>query len=290
VSEMDDVRGRLQRASWQVIAPDRPFERLIERRNRRRRGQRLASGALAFVITGAVVGGALLALSRMEKDPAGVAIGGLTLRPGEYFYLRIQSSEESDGHIRELETWWATDGSGEVRNRSTRQDKYPFPPSGTYGRGDFPTFIANVSELSVDPETLSRQLRDGPLTDWVGPDPEPLWLWKVITTILLEAPSAGPDLRAALFEVAQELPGVSTIEDTEDRLGRPALALEIRNDGGRWMMFFDPSAHQLIAWSFTYEGGPASWIVLDSGIVGAPGERPRGDDWLVAPLSRHSPR
>ena len=47
--EMSDVRERLRRASGLVTPPDRPFERMIERRDRKRRSQRLASAAVAQV-------------------------------------------------------------------------------------------------------------------------------------------------------------------------------------------------------------------------------------------------
>jgi hypothetical protein len=67
---------------------------------------------------------------------------------------RIHNSEAVDGHIRDEETWWALDGSGEVRNRSTRQDKYPGLPTGVYDAGEFPAELfagKDVSELSTDP-------------------------------------------------------------------------------------------------------------------------------------------
>jgi len=282
VSKMDDVRERLQRASMYVSLPDRPFVRLIGRRDRKQRRQRVMSAAVALGVAVTAVGGGLAILSGLEKEPSVPSVGGLSLRPGEYFYLRIQSSEAVDGHIRDLETWWSTVGSGEVRNRSTRQDKYPTPLSGRFGPGEFPIDVAASEDLSSDPDALAAQLHDDPWAGQAADQPE--GLWDVITYILLEAPNVPADVRAALFEVAQDVPGVTTIEDTEDRLGRSAVALEFSIDGGRWTMHFDPRTHQLIAWSFTYRAGPVSWMVLESGIVEAPGMRPRGDDWLVSPL------
>jgi len=279
---MDDVRERLQRASRYVTLPDRPFDRLVDRRDRRRRGQRLTAAALALGVAVTAVGGGLAVLSGLEKQPS-AAVGGLSLRPGEYFYLRIQSSEAVDGHIRDLETWWATDDSGEVRNRSTRQDKYPTPPSGTFGPGEFPIDIAASDDLSSEPEALAAQLHDDLWGAGQGAE-QPEELWDVISYLLLEAPNLPADVRAALFEVAKGVPGVTTTEDTEDRLGRGAVALEFSIDGGSWTMYFDPRTHQMITWSFSYKGGRVSWIVLESGIVASPGERPHGDGWLVSPL------
>ncbi|HWL90220.1 MAG TPA: hypothetical protein VNP90_02540 [Actinomycetota bacterium] len=279
---MDDVRERLKRASCQVTLPDDPFGRLIEKRDRRRRRQRSSSAVLAIGVAAAAVGGGLAVLSDLEKEPSVPAVGRLSLRPGEYFYLRIRSSEAVDGHIRNLETWWATDGSGEVRNRSTRQDKYPTPPSGTFGPGEFPINIAISDDLSSDPDELSAQLHADPWAAQAAEQPE--GLWDVISHLLLEAPNAPADVRAALFAVAKDVPGVTTIEGTEDRLGRSAVALEFSIDGGTWTMHFDPRTQQMIAWSFSYKGGRVSWIVLESGIVESPGARPRGDGWLVSPL------
>ena len=279
---MSDVRERLQRASRELTLPVQPFDRLIERRDRRQRRQRLASGALALGVAAAAVGGSLVILSGLEKEPRVPGVGGLSLRPGEYFYLRIRSSEAVDGHIGDLETWWATDGSGEVRNRSTRQDKYPSPPSGTFGPGEFPVETTVSDRLSPDPEELLAELRRDP---WAGQAAEqPEGLWDVATHLLKMAPEVPPDVRAALFEIVSDLRGVTTIEHTEDRLGRSAVAVEFSIDGGRWTMHFDPRTHQLIAWSFTYKGGPVSWMVLESGIVESRGARPQGDGWLVSPL------
>ena len=280
---MDDVRDRLQRASGYVTVPERPFERLIEKRDRDRRRSRVASAVLAGVVAIGVVGGAMTMLSRLGKEPRRAAVGGLALQPGQYFYLRIQSSEEKvDGHIRDLETWWAIDGSGEVRNRSTRQDKYPTPRSGRYGPGAFPVDITMSDDLSADPEELLAQLRQDLWASQSVDQPE--GLWDVISHLLLEAPNAAPDVRAALFEVVKDLPRVITIEGAHDRLERDAVVLEFSASEITWTMHFDPDTHQLIAWTSVYAGGSASWIVLESAIVGSRGERPDGDDWLVPPL------
>ncbi|MGH2681582.1 MAG: hypothetical protein ACRDG8_14105 [Actinomycetota bacterium] len=282
---MDDVRERLQRASRHVDVPDRPFDRLIERRDRRRRDQRIASAAVALVVATTAIGGAMTLLSRLEKDSRGTEVGGLALGPEQYFYLRVRSSEAVDGWIRDLETWWALDRSGEVRNRSTRQDKYPTPPSGTYGPGEFPVDIAAAEGLSSDPEELSSQLSVDPWASQAAEQPE--GRWDVVSHLLLEAPSAPADVRAALFEVAKDLPGVTATQET-DRLGRDAVALELSMDEFSWTMHFDPRTHQLIAWTSVYDDGPPSWVVLESGIVGSRGERPVGDGWLVPPLPRGS--
>jgi hypothetical protein len=276
---MDDVRDRLRRASELVAPPDRSFDRMLERRDRNRQRQRLASAAMALAIGAAAVGGGVTLLSQLGRDPHDAVGTGwqptrrLALRPGEYFYLRVTSDRAIDGHLRDLETWWASDGSGEVRNRSTRQDKYPYPPSGAYGEDEFPESY-DVSSLATDPEVLESQLRDGTFEGHIA--------------LLLETPYASPELRAAVFDVASGIEGVTLIEDVHDPAGRPAIALETSerdgNDIATWRTYFDPGTHQALAWAFETTRGGSAWILLESAIVGAPGERPDPDEWLVPPI------
>jgi hypothetical protein len=279
---MSDVRDRLRHASRLVTAPDRPFERLVERRDRRQRNQRLASAVVALAIAAGVAGGSVALLSGLERNHVGPGQGGerpvastpnLTIAADQYFYLKIESSRAADGWVRDEQTWWAADGSGEVRNAGTRQDKYPQLPGGTYGPATFP-IQRDVSGLSKDPSELAAQLGEGAFGRWLQGEPEPHRLWDNATTLLLEFPNATPDLRAALFEVAARQAGVRTITDAHDPAGRDATALEFASGKATWTMYFDPGAHQLMAWTSTYEGNPPAWVILDSGIVDSPGDVP----------------
>jgi hypothetical protein len=288
---MDDVRDRLRNASELVTLPDRPFNRMVERRDRKRRSQRLSSAALAFAIAAAAVGGGLILLSRLGQSSHDVVGTGwqptrpLTLHPGEYFYLRVESFHlGEDGYIRDEETWWALDGSGEVWNRSTRQDKYPYPPSGTYGRGAFPIW-SDVSELSSDASVLAAQLRQEPWNHFEG-QPESERMWDLVSFLLTELPTPTPDLRAALFDVAKDINGVTMTENYSDPVDRAAISLKFSDakNGITWRMYFDPGTHQAMAWSFRSGRGGEGWVVLGSGIVDAAGARPDGEQGLVPPL------
>jgi hypothetical protein len=279
---MADVRERLRNATEFVTIPERPFERMIERRDRKRRSQRLASAAVAFAVAAAAVGGGVILLSRLGQDQVDTGGGwqptkALAMQPGDYFYLRVESSEAVDGHIRDVETWWGLDGSGEIRNRSTRQDKYPYPPSGVYGEGEFPEPYA-LSWLSTDPEVLAAQLREATF----GGD-----------FALPETPYASPEVRAALFDVASTSEGVTVIEDVHDSADRPAIALETSERDGAftetWRTYFDPGTHQAIAWTYSSSRGGSAWLLLESGIVDEAGAMPRLDEWLVPPLEGQAP-
>jgi hypothetical protein len=276
---MDDVRSRLRSASQLAVVPDRAFDRLRERRDRERGRQRLASLMVAALIgVGSFAGVALLTTGLREDPGTAVSTGWessrrLALDPGEYFYLRITSDEAEDGRVRDEETWWAPDGSGEVRNRGTRLDKYPYPPPGGYERGRFPIWLHGVSSLSTDPAVLAEQLREATY-DW--------------EMLLLETPYATPELRAAVFEVARGLQGITVLNDTRDPGGRRAIALETSERDGpfaaTWRSYFDPGTHQALAWTFESTRGGSAWILLESAIVDAPGEAPESSEWLVPPV------
>jgi hypothetical protein len=287
---MADVRERLKNASEFVTLAERPFERLLERRDRRRRSQRLASAAVAFAIAAAAVGGGVILLSRLGQDQVDTGGGwhstkALALRPGEYFYLRVESSEAEDGHIRDEETWWGLDGSGEVRNRSTRQDKYPYPPSGTYGPGVFPIW-SDVSDLSTDPSLLAAQLRQEPWNHF-DVQPESERMWDLVSFLLTELPPPTPDLRAALFDVARGIEGVSVTQNDRDPVDRAAISLSFSDaeNGAMWRLYFDPGTHQVMAWTFRSDRGGESLQIFESGIVDASGARPEGEEWLVPPTA-----
>ena len=281
---MTDVRERLKNATEFVTLPERPFERLLEKRDRRRRSQRLASAAVAFAMAAAAVGGGVVLLSGLWQDRHDAPGTGwqptrrLALRSGEYFYLRVESDEAGeDGWVRDVQTWWASDGSGEVRNRSTRQDKYPYPPSGVYGKGEFPEPY-DLSWLSTDPEVLAAQLRKATFGGDFG---------------LPDTPCVSPEVRAALFDVASTFEGVTVIEDVHDSAGRPAIALETSERDGAftatWRTYFDPGTHQAIAWTFSSSRGGSAWLLLESAIVDEAGAVPRLDQWLVPPLEGSAP-
>ena len=274
---MTDVKTRLRDAGRLVSPRDRPFDRLVERRDRARRRGRVMSLVVALSVAGGAVGGGLFLLKGVDGGTPDAATGWqpsrrLALRPGEYFYLRVTSDEAADGWVRDVETWWNPDGSGEVRNRSSRQDKYPYPPSGVYGEGEFPEPY-DVSWLSTDSEVLAAQLREATFGGDFG---------------LPETPYASPEVRAALFEVASGSLGVTVIGDVRDPAGRLAVALETSESDGAftatWRTYFDPGTHQALAWTFESTRGGSAWILLQSAIVDAPGEAPEPDEWLVPPV------
>ncbi len=306
---MDDasLRTRLRAASQLLVPPDPDLdlEWLSLRRDRRRRRERLTAASVGLILTVTLVVGALaglhLASRSTNADAAGGGLSGSVSEPallaGQYLYL--DRTEVAPGGLIVTETWWTTDDSGRLAFDCTIPDcsnAYGAPPTGTFDAGKFPT-DDNVSGLSADPSVLLQQLEQR--TAPGGRSPEPPFspgpeltpgvtagsLWDAVTNIL-EDPTGGPDLRAALFDVAYGIPGVQVQTDVTDPAGRAAIALELATPGGGApaTLYFDPSTHQLMA-----EGEPpgtigsSGYTLYSEGIVSSIDTTPSGAQWLFPP-------
>jgi hypothetical protein len=188
------------------------------------------------------------------------------------------------------ETWWAPDGSGELRFRTDRPDKYvPHPPVGVYGKGGFPLLSQqDLSELSTDPAILAEQVRERADRDGVS-------MWRVVLRLLDAevSPQALPELRAALFEVAARFDGVVRDDGVQDPVGRDAMALAFVDKGEcdhgqcpHWVLFFSPGTHQLMAESVGFSEEPVPFRVIESAIVDSNGAEPADEQLLFPRASR----
>ncbi|HEX9410387.1 MAG TPA: hypothetical protein VF986_01640 [Actinomycetota bacterium] len=311
----EELGERLRQASRTVLVPEDPVERLYLRRATKRRRERLTAAVVAMVLFVAAVGGTLFALRGVWDKHRGIPGSGewtpdrpLELQPGQYFYLK-GTDFGFDGSRQDQQTWWAPDGSGELRFDTNRPDKYePMRQEGVYGKGQFPEiFGTDLSALSTDPKVLEEQLRERSAqnTFEFAPDgPGPVTsgrLWGAIRRLLdFEwSPNAPPELRAALFEVAAGLDGVTRQDGAQDPVGREALVLKLDelvpgvNDQGerteytmRWELFFDPGTHQMMAEAVGFDALPVPFEILESAIVDARGAEPT-DDQLLFPKPVH---
>ena len=69
---MSDVRTILERGVSGATPPPDGFERMLRRRDRKRRNERIAAGVVALAITiGIAVGGSAILRSAPENQPAG---------------------------------------------------------------------------------------------------------------------------------------------------------------------------------------------------------------------------
>jgi hypothetical protein len=284
---MTDLGERLRRSGRALPAPqDDPLERLIRRRDRKRRNERLLAAAVSLALVGGVLGGTLAVLShvgsgRGQQSPAagGNVLGGSlgprtgsapALADGSFVYrTQVHSSQESftagsstvDHLSFMIQTWWANDGSGRVEYTCITPDcenSYGFGPTGVFDPGQFPT-DDDMTGLSADPEKLVLELIARSSDD--GSSPEPAFspgpelkpgvtVGAVLDAIvnILDDPNGSPELKAACFDVARSMPTVEEADDASDPAGRPAIRLRFSMDTwGSVDYFFDPATHLLMA-------------------------------------------
>ena len=300
---MDDRDlATLLRDASRRVTPTADLDSVEQRREsgRRRRQHRDAFAAVALSV--AVIGGILGALRFQAHSVAHDRVGDGSrklaaqpaLLPGQFLY--IKRAIVSDAGRIVTETWWANDDSGRIDFHCTIPDcgnVYGPPPTGLFGPGTFPT-DDDVTGLSADPSVLLGQLEER--TAPGGHSPEPAFspgpeltpgvtagsLWDAVSNIL-DDPTGGPDLRAALFGVASGIPGAIVHQGVTDPAGRPAVGVELDSigaGGGTSWLYFDPDTHQLMA-----AGAPGSsnYTLFDEGVVGSTDAPPAGGEWLFPP-------
>ena len=104
---MSDVRTILERGVSGATPPPDGFERMLRRRDRKRRNERIAAGVVALAITiGIAVGGSAILRSAPENPPVGTK-GTPILREGEVLQVggdgvTLVASDPATGHQRVL--------------------------------------------------------------------------------------------------------------------------------------------------------------------------------------------
>jgi hypothetical protein len=279
--------------------------RRYHRRRRTAIGVAAAAVALAIAVPIALPGG-----GTGGADPAAAALlHRVALRaaqqppdpapgPGQYLYTRSESSPTllyvvGDGstflfstpNIRE--SWIGSDGSGRILNTPgdvifpTERDRAAWiaagaPPLAEWvvdGDDEFDhfdpgelTYPDRYADLPADPEELlelieRRELIGGPRGDWET--------FAIIGDLLRET-YMPPKVRAALYQLAAELPGVELVGRVVDGAGRPGVAVAYTNWNSdapnRWELIFDPTTAELL--------GEGEVLVADSTVdieSGGPG-------------------
>src|SRR5438552_6711675 len=154
-----DVTQRLRISSSAATPPEPAYERLMDRRDRRRRNGRLASGIMAFVVLGAGIAVAAVAFvghgQGVRHATGGFAASGsdpgLVAGPGQYYYWKTQRVMSGPDVVEEM--WWGEDGAGRDRVDSANP-RYGVLNGETWQPGDFPgvfPFETDLSGLSTDP-------------------------------------------------------------------------------------------------------------------------------------------
>jgi hypothetical protein len=206
----------------------------------------------------------LRAARTAANRPAAAALG-----PGQFIYTKVEALwgeyvESPNGpaavafRIHTREDWNRADGSGhdhEVEGHMlfpTAADAayfYKHEPSFVGGRsgsesyGPGPPNYNQLSKAPTDPVKLkelieSRKLGYGP--------PGDAETFQIIGD-LLRRTGAPPAVRAALYTIASQLPGVELIGPTRDQLGRPGTGVAYVSRGQRDELIFDPQTSGLLA-------------------------------------------
>jgi hypothetical protein len=318
---MDDKKESLRRARSAASPPEPAFDRLVRRRERKQRNGRIASAAVALAVVAGLVAGGVWTLQHRpsgtvvgSSGPSGPSVTGapspgvtspsLVAGPGQYYYWKTVRPT-GEGNVVE-EIWWGTDGSGRYLVDHTAPN-YGTPESQTWGPGGPPAdmgfpFESDLSGLSTDPATLLQQLLDRSSENGASPEPdvtiapgvspETSRLWRSIQNMLEQGAATAP-LRAALFEVASGLDGITVDDNAVDPLGRPATTLSAPladyycsgGPGGTDIMWFDPQTHLLLASNGDLGCSP-SMLVVAGGIVDATSDTVApGDGFMPAPVS-----
>lgn len=219
---------------------------------------------------------AAVAAEARAADP-GFTLSG----EGQYRYTKSESAflstmGTSDGiggaysvivpRVREL--WLAADGSGRLRETAGEpiflgeRDRQRWevagrpelvhpknqdfgPTTGGTGRTD-PRI--DLSSWPTDPERLTAMLR-ARAEEMDNEKSVSVRTFGIIADLLRET-VAPPELRAALYRVAADLPGIEFVGEVTDAAGRPGVAVAMGDDSGvahRELLIFDPDTSTLLA-------------------------------------------
>ncbi|MDA3645847.1 CU044_5270 family protein [Saccharopolyspora indica] len=226
------------------------------------------SGVLVLTPAGEVGGGAPVANAEAAQVLRSAADAALKLpdaapRPDQFVYLR---SETPDGP---REAWLSADGTREgvyvqggenpgtvpACQGSTYQDSIGTPqeagnctPEAGYRPG-LPTEADAMLEYLKNPENAK--------------DPN------VVSSIRRLATESymRPESRAALFEAAAEIPGITVVPDAKDPSGRSGIGISFPSpDGTPQLLIFDPTSYAFL--------GTENYAQLEVAFTDQPGHRP----------------
>ncbi|QXE35930.1 CU044_5270 family protein [Streptomyces sp. GMY02] len=218
-------------------------------------------------------------------------------RATQFTYVKVTGhttalSENEDGTMERLpqdesyEQWTSVDGSARTMQRKDGSGENLLDAPGR-GNLNLPTYQF-LARLPTEPGALLKliyqdaNLNHGPSSDsTTGPDQEAF----VIIGDLLRASIAPPEVSAALYRAAARIPGVITVPNSVDAVGRHGVAVARVHNGERIEWIFDKKTMRLLgertvllednAWG---KAGTAvtSTAITGSGIADEAGQLPTG--------------
>ncbi|MFE4370925.1 CU044_5270 family protein [Streptomyces sp. NPDC056835] len=241
-------------------------------RTRRRAVITFASAAVACTAIAAVVLPSIRTTPAPTTPPASTASVQLleqaalaaTANPAtppkatQFTYVKVSGhttalSETADGTMQRLpqdesyEQWTSVDGSARTLQRKNGSGDTLLDAPGP-GNLNVPTYRF-LAQLPTEPAALLTHIyqdtnrNHGPGSDsTTGPDQEAF----VIIGDLLRASIAPPEISAALYRAAARIPGVITVPDAVDAVGRHGIAVARVHDGERIEWIFDKKTTRLL--------------------------------------------
>jgi len=320
---MDETKRTIERAGQQAPTPEFTLEDVRDRRDRAHRRRRLAGGIVGVGVTLALVAAAVLSLGSPGHPGRAIPLeGGVGLPPATRGFVVVSADEYSYQHLvvrgscpghgdgqttvgivdglavcpdeeLDLESWWASDGSGLIR--VNKKQNYGFS-GGTFGPGEFPA-EGDVSEYPLDPVALRAFLLERSGSTGASPRPDvtpapgvPLdegLLWNAIQDYLGDTQylNSTPALRAAMLEVLATLPMVSVDASATDPAGRDSIALRFFAYDQSVVVFVDPATHDFSAMTkVSPDTGSREEIVVEAaGASASVSDPPSGSDLSVRP-------
>jgi hypothetical protein len=254
------------------------------RRSHRRTAITIAAAGLAIAIAipialpGGGTGGAEPAAAallhrvalRAAQQPPEPAPG-----PGQYLYARSESASTflyviGDGTTfmfmqpSNHQSWTGPNGSGRILHTSgavtfpTDADRAKWIAAGSpdlyenvtedESFGPDGLLYADYADLPTDPEELLELIERREIVGVGGPNGD--WETFVIIGDLLRGTYTSPEVRAALYQIAADLPGVELVGRVVDGAGRPGVAVaytKLNSDApSRMELIFNPRTAELL--------------------------------------------
>ncbi|MDM7855316.1 CU044_5270 family protein [Cellulomonas alba] len=252
----DAVLGRARAALDAQIRVSEQHVAAVARRSRRRRRTVVAIAsvaAAAALVVAPVVG---LGGSRPDSAQAAAVLtaagAAAAEQPGGWsdaaYWHVVSEQQDGDGPAYHREIWLGRLVPGVLEDARLEDHRAggpvrTIPLDATVFDAGAAVDWAGLYALPTDPDALERVLRAG--SAGAGPDPD-TELWVVVGDLLRETP-ASPQLRAALWDVAARVPGVTVVGTVQDHAGRTGKAVERTMPGsGRERLILDTSDGRLL--------------------------------------------
>jgi hypothetical protein len=236
-----------------------------------RRGRRIALAGLtgaAIAAAGATValiiipasptpsrhseGGAAAVLARAARTAARQPAAGIA-GPGRYLYVETIEGQRNSGTasrpttsgicVQTVQVWAAPDGSGRaVASAPTGPCSDGVIPSQTFPKGqqiDL-TVYPRAADLPRNPPGLERFIA----RHFNGGKQDAAAAFQFAGTFLQSG--APPRVRAALYRLIENLPGIESLGPMTDKLGRHGLGVSFTEHGVRDVLIFDPATSAVL--------------------------------------------